>query len=211
MAHRTDGGSRQQAAASNGASADKGNAPLVSLDFNQLSHAPSPWVLNYRFHSKTQRVCWMGPLYILPAIGGLLYWGFGENAAVVTAVVWIGWFFFAPPLMGRAIRRWGERFWFFDFSRNSKPSSLERRIARIGLFVPVLLPLALVLGALVVDGFHDILSILGGSFAIAVVLAFFGSFIVPFLIIVFTGFKVRPVIDDGDGEEEVSVVLQGSS
>ncbi|CAA7619166.1 Peptidyl-prolyl cis-trans isomerase (fragment) [Candidatus Terasakiella magnetica] len=116
------------------------------------------------------------------------------------------------PLIGLVIDVLGEKFLFFDFSRNTDPSPLERHLAEIGSVGPVVIGLLYVGAALIFSGFHEILAILGCGFAVAVFLAFFGSFILPFLIIALTGFKVRPVIDDADGgDEEVCVVLQGSS
>ncbi|MBF0327329.1 MAG: hypothetical protein HQL42_20020 [Alphaproteobacteria bacterium] len=88
---------------------------------------------------------------------------------------------------------------------------MERRIAEIGMLVPILLGLAYIVVALIANGFHEILAILGGGLAIAVFLAFFGGFIIPFLIIVCTGFKLRPVIDEVDHDKKVSIMLQGSN
>ena len=98
-------------------------------------------------------------------------------------------------LTGKAIRRWGYRFWFFDFSPNTQPSPLERRLATLGQAVPVVLGLLAVIVAVALDGFHDLLAKLGVGLAVAFVLIIPGGFILPFLVMVLSGFRVRPVID----------------
>ncbi|CAA7616239.1 membrane hypothetical protein [Magnetospirillum sp. LM-5] len=211
MVHHTDDSLGPRANSSRGTPVDEDGAPRVSLKFNQLSHGPSPWLLIFRIHSRTHKVCWLGPMYLLPVIGYLIYLGYGENAAMVVGLVWIAWSFLSAPLIGLAIRNWGDRFLGCDFSRNINPTKMERRIAEIGMLVPILSGLAYIGMALIANGFHEILASLGSGLAVAVFLTFFGAFILPFLIIVGTGFKLRPVIDDVDRSEEVSVMLQGSN
>jgi len=109
---------------------------------------------------------------------------------------WLVWSLLGPMMMGAAINRWGDKFLFIDFSPNQNPSVLERRIAKAGIFMPLLVGLAFLIASLIhVRSWSDLASAFGVDLIVMIVLGIPGMIFVPFLIIVFTGFKVRPVID----------------
>jgi hypothetical protein len=170
--------------------------PQISLDYQPLSHGPSSWVLIYRIHSATHRLCWQAPMFLLPGLAGVLYWRGLEIACYWIAGLWLVWSLLGAPILGKAIAIWGERFLCFDFSPNLNPTVLERRIARWGQAVPVLIGFLAVGAGVALDGFHDILVKLAVGFAVAVVLIIPGGFVLPFVVMVCTGFKVRPVADE---------------
>ncbi|MGE5477612.1 MAG: hypothetical protein ACM3Q1_13215 [Bacteroidales bacterium] len=170
--------------------------PQVSLDYQPLSHGPSSWVLRYRIHSATHRLCWQAPMFLLPGLAGVLYWRGLETACYWIAGLWLVWSLLGAPILGAAIATWGERFLCFDFSPNPQPTVIERRIARWGQMVPVAIGMLAVGAGVALDGFHDIVIKLGVGFAVAVALIIPGGFVLPFLVMVCTAFRVRPVIDE---------------
>lgn len=152
--------------------------------------------LRFVFRSQTHKLCWLAPLFLLPALG---YWVFSrgfENGAMAVAGLWVAWSFLAPGLIGRAIDRWGFRFLFFDFSPNVTPSVLERRLVTGGQVFSVAAVLGFTLFALFrLDHLSDLWSLLGADFALAFVLTVLLAILAPFLVMILTGFRVRPVID----------------
>lgn len=178
------------------AKAPPGAAPPQPLSEERMRlSGPVSMVLRFSIYSAAHKLFWQAPLFLLPALAALLYWLGQENACWGLTALWLAWAFLAAWLTGKAIRRWGYRFWFFDFSPNTQPSPLERRIATLGQAVPVVLGLLAVIVAVALDGFHDLLAKLGVGLAVAFVLIIPGGFILPFLVMVLSGFRVRPVID----------------
>lgn len=148
------------------------------------------------YHSQTHRLCYVGPTLLLPALGTGIYLAGWENAAMAVAAVWLAWTFCGRQSIGLAIRRWGERFGFFDFSPNLAPSPVERWIAGLGVGIPFLLAVVLLVAALFrAHSLSEAFSDLAVSALVFVILAIFGAVLVPFVIIVLTGFRIRPVID----------------
>lgn len=158
-----------------------------------------PWGLRYAIHSQTHKLFWQAPMFILPGIAALLYSLGHEDGFYAVMAAWLGWCFLGAPVIGTAIRLWGDKFLFFDFSPNLRPTALERRIATIGQVGPVLAGLLAIVGGLAMGGFSDVVGVLGAGVAIALLLVIPGAFVIPFLVIVLTGFRVRPVVD-GSGE-----------
>lgn len=156
--------------------------------------------IRFVFRSQTHKLCWLAPLFLLPAVAAWLgYRGWEATCGVVVAL-WLVWTFFAPMLIRMAIDRWGERFLFFDFSPNLVPSPLERGIVNGGQIASVLTVLAFtVLGLFRMDHLSELWSLLGVDVAILFALGVLLMILLPFLVMVLTAFRVRPVIDKAPG------------
>lgn len=84
------------------------------------------------FRSQAHKLCWLAPLFLLPALAGWLGMRGWTTACGVVVALWLAWSFFAPAVIRMAIDRWGYRFLLFDFSPNLNPSRLERFIVNGG-------------------------------------------------------------------------------
>lgn len=156
-----------------------------------------PVIIRPSFHSQTHRLCWLAPTLLLPAAGGWAGWRGWESAALWMAVGWIIWTLFGWALIGGAIHRWGEQFLVFDFSPNPQPSPAERRVAMLGGGIPLLVAVIVLIFALVTaDSLADLMQGIGADVVIFLLLGIVGNIIVPFVLIVASGFRFRPVIDD---------------
>lgn len=152
--------------------------------------------IRFVFRSQTHKLCWLALSFLLPVLGTLLGVHGLEDAAVAVGLVWILWTFLAPSLIGRAIDRWGYQFLFFDFSPNLAPSPLEHRIVIGGQVLSVLVVVAYTLVALFhLEHFSDLLLLVGYDVFVLCVAAIPLTILLPFLIMLATAFRVRPVID----------------
>lgn len=152
--------------------------------------------LRFVFRSQTHKLCWLAPLFLLPALAvWLLERGF-ENACAAVMLLFVAWCFFAPAVIRKAIDRWGYRFLFFDFSPNLNPSRLESSIVNGSAVLSVLAVLGCTIIALFrMEHLSDLWSILGADLALVLVLGILLAILLPFLVIVLTAFRVRPIID----------------
>ncbi|BAE52059.1 FKBP-type peptidyl-prolyl cis-trans isomerase [Paramagnetospirillum magneticum] len=152
--------------------------------------------IRFVFRSQTHKLCWLAPLFLLPAIAtwlGLRGW---EVACGITVALWLAWCFLAPGIIGRAIKRWGYQFLFFDFSPNLTPSRLERGIVNGSAALSVIAVLAFTVVALFrMRHLSDLLEIIGLDLAILFAVGVPLIILLPFLVIILTAFRVRPVID----------------
>ncbi|OAN49302.1 hypothetical protein A6A04_04090 [Paramagnetospirillum marisnigri] len=161
--------------------------------------------IRFVFRSQTHKLCWLAPLFLLPIPGVFLGIRGHEDAAVAVALVCILWCFLSPTLIGWAIDRWGYRFLFFDFSPNLTPSPLESRIVTGGQVLSVLVVLVYTVVALFhIEHFSDLLALVGLDLFVLFVASIPLMILLPFLVMVVTAFRVRPVID-----KTVSAAKQG--
>ena len=152
--------------------------------------------LRFIFRSQTHKLCWLAPLFLLPAIAGLLGLHGWETACAVTLALWLAWCFLAPSIIGKAIKRWGFQFLFFDFSPNLNPSRLESGIVNGGTAISVLAVVIFTGIALFhMEHLSDLLEIIGLDFAVLFAVGVPLAIVLPFLVMVLTAFRVRPVID----------------
>ncbi|KIL97906.1 FKBP-type peptidyl-prolyl cis-trans isomerase SlyD [Paramagnetospirillum magnetotacticum MS-1] len=152
--------------------------------------------LRFVFRSQTHKLCWLAPLFLLPAVAAWLgYHGWEISCGVIVAL-WIAWSFAAPSVIGKAIKRWGYQFLFFDFSPNLNPSRLENAISFGGGLLSVLAVLVYTVVALFhMERLSDLLTIIGLDLAILFALGIPLMVLLPFLVMVLTAFRVRPVVD----------------
>ncbi|ARJ66399.1 hypothetical protein WV31_12360 [Magnetospirillum sp. ME-1] len=148
------------------------------------------------FRSQTHKLCWLAPLFLLPAVAAWLGYGGWEKTCAALVVLWFAWTFLAPAAIGKAIKLWGYRFLFFDFSPNLNPSRLERGIANGGTALSVLAVVAFTLVALFkIEHLSDLFTIIGVDLALFFAIGVLMMILLPFLVMVLTAFRVRPVID----------------
>lgn len=152
--------------------------------------------LRFIFRSQTHKLCWLAPLFLLPAAAGWLGYRGWEATCVALLVLWLAWCFFAPAVIGMAINRWGYQFLFFDFSPNLNPSRLESGIVNGGGILSLLAVLGLTLvGLFKMEHLSDLLTIIGAGLAVFFALGLCLMVLLPFLVMILTAFRVRPVID----------------
>lgn len=175
-------------------------ATLAEAEAADLVAAIRVPYLNTRFHlvfrSQAHKLCWLAPLFLLPALAGWLGIRGWTTACGSVVALWLAWTYFAPAVIRMAIDRWGYRFLLFDFSPNLNPSRLERFIVNGGNILSVLVVLGFTVVALFrLDHPSELLTLVGVDIAILVVLSILLAVLLPFLVMVLTGFRVRPVID----------------
>lgn len=142
------------------------------------------------------KLFWHAPMFILPAVAATAEWRGARDLAIAIGVGWLLWTLAVGKLVDWAIEFWGERFLFFDFSANPQPSVLERRIITLGAVVPLVLACGAMVYALTLKGFGEFWEILAAGVLAFVVLVIPCAIVVPFVVMLATGFRVRPVIDD---------------
>ncbi|RAU20436.1 hypothetical protein CU669_18465 [Paramagnetospirillum kuznetsovii] len=148
------------------------------------------------FRSQTHKLCWLAPLFLLPALGIWLGVVGHEVAGGVFGGLWLAWTFFAPALIRMAIDRWGFRFLFFDFSPNPSPSRVENAIVvggQIGSFLGALIYLAVALFHM--EHASDLWGVLGATIAVLFLLVLMLTILLPFLVTILSVFRIRPIID----------------
>ena len=108
-------------------------------------------------------------------------------------------------MIGLAIDYWGERFLFVNFSRNVSPSALETRIVALGGGIPMVLGLILLVSALIRDhgSIGAVVMDVGVTVLVTLILMIPSAILVPFLVIVLSGFTIRPVTDNVSGPSPV--------
>ena len=165
------------------------------ISFNPLAgrHA-----LRLRFHSETHKLCWLAPTILLQVASVWLLAYDRYDASALLSCIWLAWGILGSVMIGLAIDHWGERFLFFNFSRNVSPSALEQRILALGAGIPMVLGLILLVLALIRDhgSIGAVLMDVGVAVLITLMLMIPSAILVPFLVIVSSGFTIRPVTDD---------------
>lgn len=182
------------------AAAEKEEAELARAEAADLVETVSVKKFGYRirfiFRSQTHKLCWLAPLFLLPSLGIWLGVEGHEVAGGIFGGLWLAWTFFFPALIRMAIDRWGFRFLFFDFSPNPSPSRVENAIvigSQFASFLGALIYLVVALFHL--EHASDLWGTLGATVAVLFILVLVLTILLPFLVIVLTAFRIRPVID----------------
>ncbi|CUW37878.1 Putative peptidyl-prolyl cis-trans isomerase [Magnetospirillum sp. XM-1] len=148
------------------------------------------------FRSQTHKLCWLAPLFLLPAVAAWAGYRGWEKTCAALLVLWLAWTFLAPAAIGKAIKLWGYRFLFFDFSPNLTPSRLESGIANGGTALSVLAVVVFTLVALFkIEHLSDLFTIIGVDLALLFAIGVLMMILLPFMVIILTAFRVRPVVD----------------
>jgi hypothetical protein len=156
--------------------------------------------VHFSYHSQTQRTIHTTPFAWLFCAG--MWLGVTEGASetqeaselagslVLLAFVWL---FLTNPLMNALVRYRGARFGLLDLSKNVSPSPTEKLLNR--MFLVVALAAGIITGVVwVQDVPHIELKILLASVAFLAVAALTDGTLT-LAVIVFSGFRVRPVQD----------------
>ncbi len=161
--------------------------------------------LRFVFRSQTHKLCWLAPLFLLPAAAAWLGYHGWETTCAILVVLWLAWCFFAPAVISKAINRWGYQFLFFDFSPNLNPSRLESGIVNGSALLSVLALLVFTVVALFhMNHLSDLLRIIGLDMAVLFAVGLPLMILLPFLVMVLTAFRVRPVVDKAPGSQKLS-------
>jgi hypothetical protein len=154
----------------------------------------------FLYHSQTQRIVHYTPFAVSFVIfGWLIYlneWRSDRWKGDVAGAFFFfgaGWFVLENWLVNRLIERFGTRIGPLDFSRNVNPTTTERVLMYVILFLAVISGLAATITIVNIQkggGLEAALFFGSGAFVIG---SGFVFLILTFCIIIFTGFRIRPV------------------
>jgi hypothetical protein len=149
--------------------------------------------VNFSYHSQTQRTIHTTPFVWLVCPGlwlGATTEGASELAGVLVLLAF-AWLFLTNPLMNALVRYRGARFGPLDLSKNVFPSPIEKLLNRV--FLVVALAAGIITGAVWVQDVPRVeLKFLLASVAFLAVAALTDGTLT-LAVIVFSGFRVRPV------------------
>ena len=149
--------------------------------------------VHFSYHSQTQRTIHTTPFVWLVCAGGWLGVTTQEASELSGILVLLAfvWLFLTNVLMNALVRCRGARFGPLDLSKNVSPSPTEKLLNR--LFLVVALAAGIITGAVSVqDVTHIELKILLAGVAFLAVAALTDGTLT-LAVIVFSGFRVRPV------------------
>lgn len=150
-----------------------------------------------RFRTQAHKLLWLGmSLLLLAALCVAAVLQYADNVVAALGIVWLLWSFASPWLLAKAMDRWGYRLGFVDLSPNYHPSRVERGVITLGGALTLLaVVVATVVGLVHLESVGGLLEVLGADLAVMVVVGLPLCVVLPFLVMVLSGFRVRPVTD----------------